>query len=381
MSDPELEPHSKPWHAVPCGLGWFGLACLLTLATPAPLPAAIGFWEEITETFAEQPGKIRETYRDIYDESGKLNWRSRIPIDDPYGYPRVEKLDCDDESSIFYTYRPNLIGQDVEAEWDYFNLIATDRPDFTDATYSVGRGVTVLETGYSYRTATDLQTGQREINRQLPELLLRYGITDELEIRARWDGYVMSDMTDGPNDFTGHVFGDTDLYFSVKYEILQQDDWRPMITAVTGLSVPTGSPELTANAVQPYLNLVGGWGLRRWVYLKVSANAEYRRTGALVLQGVAGQPIAPIIMGSRDSQAIFSSSVSLQFQVSKRWGGYTEWFGFTQLASADNRGSNYFNYGACYYVTPNIQLDLYRGVRLSQRIDESFIGAGFSTRW
>ena len=56
-----------------------------------------------------------------------------IVIADPLEYPRVPALDCNDPGSLFYTYRPSLFGIDVPDEWDFYNLINTDRPDFTDA--------------------------------------------------------------------------------------------------------------------------------------------------------------------------------------------------------------------------------------------------------
>ncbi len=78
-----------------------------------------------------------------------------IVTSNPMEYPRIPALDCDDPSSVFYTYRANLFGIDVPDEWDFYNLISTDRPDFTDATFSVGTGVTIIETGYTYRRAFD----------------------------------------------------------------------------------------------------------------------------------------------------------------------------------------------------------------------------------
>lgn len=363
-----------------------GLASLFALVISAAAIAQefqpLQGWGDAVGTFAEQPEKMVETWQELrHNPNGPLHWKSRIPVDDPSEYPRIFAWDWHDEDHLFGTFRANLIGQDVEPEWDYFNLIATDRPDFTDATYTVGRGVTVLESGYSERHAQDRSSQLRETTRTLPELLIRYGVTDEFEVRIRWDGYIPSDLEDRPNGFVGHVFGDSDLTLSVKYEILHQEQWRPMITAVTGFTVPTGSPVFTADTVQPYLNLVAGWGLRRWIYLKVGGSVEARRSGLLALQGIAGQPIAPIAVAGHDNQTVFSTSVSLQFQVSKRIGGYTEFFGFSQVDANDNRGSTYFDTGVCYYLTPNVQLDAYWGIRLSQRIDEDFLGAGFSTRW
>lgn len=378
----------------PITAGWLTLICLLAatrpciaeeLATP-PAPRLVDrwmqTWDDLFEDIAEQPQESWDTLHELrHNPNGPLHYKSRIPVDDPSEYPRIHRLDWDDPDSLFNTFRPNLIGQEVDTDWDYFNLVATDRPDFTDATYTVGRGVTVMESGYSFRRATDRAERLQETTRTLPELLFRYGVTNELELRLRWDGYVMADVNDRRQGMTGEVFGSSDLTIGAKYEILQQHHARPMLTAVGGLTVPSGASDVSALAVQPYLNLVAGWGLRRWIYLKMGVSAEWQRNGTLSLQASGAQPFAPVRLADRDSLFVSSTSVSLQFQVSKRVGGYTEYFGFTPLGGGDNRGSGYFNTGLCFYPTPNVQFDCLYGVRLSQRVNENFTGAGFSTRW
>lgn len=342
-----------------------------------------GVWEETWDGLAKQREFWGDAVRGRGSNFSPENFGKRnIPIDDPSEYPRPLAWDYNEDDSLFYTFRPNLIGQEVDDEWDYFNLVATDRPDYTDATYTVGQGVTVFESGYTYRRAVDPASGLRETTRTLPELLYRYGLTDELELRFRWDGYALTDVQDRPRAMSGQIFGQADLTLSGKYEIWQQSELRPMLTIVSGFTVPTGSPEITANAVQPYANLVAGWGLRRWIYLKIGASAEWQRSGSLVLQVAGGgQPIGPLSVSDRDNRMVCSTSVSLQFQVSKRFGGYTEVFSFGQLGSADNRGSTYFDTGICYYATPNIQFDGFYGTRISDAVDELFTGGGISFRY
>src|SRR2546421_6993318 len=79
-----------------------------------------------------QPPPLSDEVRYLPEGNG---W---IVISDPWQYSRIPCLDCDDPSSVFYTYRANLFGIEVPDEWDFYNLISTDRPDFPDATFSVG---------------------------------------------------------------------------------------------------------------------------------------------------------------------------------------------------------------------------------------------------
>jgi hypothetical protein len=183
----------------------------------------------------------------------------RIPIAKIEEYPRIPALDCD--RGLFDTWRPNLFGKDVPEEWDFQNLINTDRPDFTDATFSVGKDVAVLETGYTFRKTNS--GGLNLERRQLPESLLRIGVTDELELRIKWIGYVMTTASDQSSALTQRSAGTDDLQLGFKYELAQQNGWRPMLTFVGGAVVPSGTNGVSANQVQPFANLVYGWGRLR----------------------------------------------------------------------------------------------------------------------
>jgi hypothetical protein len=67
---------------------------------------------------------------------------------------------------------------DCWCQWHSNEPIETDRHDFTQSTRTVGRGVSQLEFGYlySYRDKED----EIEHTHVTPELVLRYGLTDEL---------------------------------------------------------------------------------------------------------------------------------------------------------------------------------------------------------
>ena len=72
--------------------------------------------------------------------------------------------------------------------------------------------------------------------------------------------------------------------------------------------------------------------------------------------------------------------MSLLFQVSQRVGGFIEYFNLSLTGGEDNRPSNYLDTGLFIYATTNVQFDVRYGVRLSDRVDEFFTGAGLSVR-
>jgi hypothetical protein len=304
-----------------------------------------------------------------------------IVVTDPMQYPRIPAVDCSIPGSIFYTYRANLFGIDVPDEWDFYNLISTDRPDFTDATFSVGTGVTIIETGYTFRKAFDHASDTEQSRRSLPEALVRYGLTDEFELRFKWNGYVMSDLRNLTTGARTQLFGTDDLITSIKYEVWQQNGALPMLTFLTGSTLPSGTNGISSNQMQPFVNFVAGWGLRRWLYLKMSTGIDWQKTSVSTLIGGGSEPFGPIVVFLRDNINVYHFSSSLLYQALPRVGGFVELFGFAQTGGKDNRPAIYFDTGLFLYATTSVQFDVRYGVRMSDRVDELFAGAGFSVRY
>ncbi len=304
-----------------------------------------------------------------------------IVISDPWQYPRIPALDCDIPGSIFYTWRANLFDIDVPDEWDFYNLISTDRPDFTDATFSAGKGVTIIETGYTFRKAIDHELNTEQSRRSIPEALVRYGLTDEFELRFKWNGYIMSDLRDFNTGARTQLFGGDDLITAIKYEVWQQNGALPMLTFLTGSTLPSGTNGISSNQMQPFINFVAGWGLRRWLYLKLSTGIDWQKTSVSTLIGGGSEPFGPIVVFLRDNINVYHFSSSLLYQALPRVGGFAEFFGFAQTGGQDNRAAIYFDTGLYLYATTSMQFDVRYGVRLSDRVDELFAGAGFSTRY
>ena len=329
-------------------------------------------------TAAHQP--IAAQYGSSSGYPRRMPWgNGHIIIADPADFPHIRAFDNFQSGSVKYNMRPNLFGVAVTDEWDFYNLINTDRPDFTDATYSVGRGVTIIESGYTFRrsNAPELHVDRR----QLPETLIRVGVTDEFEFRVKWNGYVMTDITDTTNGLKTSSFGGDDMSLGFKYEVLQQDDWQPMVTFVGGAYIPAGTGGVSANHVQPFGNVVMGWGFRRWLYLKASTGVDFVKSNDVthVISGSLQE--GPVSQQGSDTSSQWHQSVSMLFQATKRVGGFVEWFSFFSNNADDNRAQHFVDTGLFIYVTPNVQLDIRIGERVSSRVDGLFSGMGFSVRF
>jgi hypothetical protein len=300
-----------------------------------------------------------------------------IAVGNPADAPILPIFESDDPDSLFCRKRPNLLNRPIADEWDFSNLIGTDRPDFTDSPFSVGKGVTVWESGYTFRQIHDAET---HLNRRtVPEMLLRYGLTDEFELRIRWNGYVILDEHHLPTGMSNTLFGGDDPILFFKWELLQQDVWRPMVTVLSGTSIPAGTRGVSANQLQPHINVVVGWGIRRWLYFKASTGVDWIKSTTPSLENPTSA--SPFFRMVRDNTNVYHNSASLLFQASQHVGGFVEWFSFASTGAQDNRAVHYFDTGLYFYVTPNVQLDVRIGKRLSTEVNEVITGTGFSVRY
>jgi len=196
----------------------------------------------------------------------------------------------------------------------------------------------------------------------------------------KWNGYLMTDIKDQATGARDTSFGGEDLDLGFKWELLQQKSWRPMVTVVSGILVPTGTRGVSANRVQPHFNLLAGWGIRRWLYVKWQTGCDFlntNNTSAVMTMS----SVVPTFVTTRSPQNSWHESISILTQWTKRVGAFHEWFMISNTGSGDTRAQHFFDMGAYIYATPNVQFDIRIGKRASDRVNETFEGAGLSLRW
>ena len=142
--------------------------------------------------------------------------------------------------------------------------------------------------------------------------------------------------------------------------------------------MPTGTDGFSGNAVQPHFNFVQGWGIRRYLYLKHQFGLDHLTQPSFSIDQPGGG-MGPSLVGSRSTVNSYHSSVSCLFQVTKRIGGFAEWF---VLYGANQKSENFADTGVFFYFTPSIQFDAVFGTSLAASDTETlFTKVGFSTRW
>lgn len=239
--------------------------------------------------------------------------------------------------------------------------IATDRPDFTEASSTVGRGIIQLEAGYTF--FSDNSPNQRFTSHSYPEALFRIGIVEWLELRVVQN--FLNDRTT-LNGMTVTSDGADDLSLGVKIALVEQAGNLPEMALILQTTVPTGSDELSANEMLPGTNLLYAWELLDG-NMEVGGSTQVNR--AVDDNGVFYYEFA--------QSAVIGQSLTEKLSI------YTEYFGFfpTGAQAPGTVATHFVNGGFRYLVTNDFQLDIRFGVGLNKAAEDYFGGVGFSVRF
>jgi hypothetical protein len=251
-------------------------------------------------------------------------------------------------------------GEGGEGGPDLSEPLVTDRPDFTEASSTVGLGVMQLEAGYTY-VYDDDDSGSFRAH-SFPESLLRVGmLADWLEFRMAWN-YVEETTT----EFGGQrqlQTGSEDLYLGFKIGLTGQEGILPEMALMPQMTVPTGSSDFNAGEVLPGLNWLYGWDVNDWIATGGSTQANR------ALDDDTDEPYLEI-----------AQSWTVGYSLADWLGMYTEWFALIPDGADVNPTEHYANGGFTFLVTNNVQFDVRAGVGLNEDADDFFTGAGFAIR-
>lgn len=237
--------------------------------------------------------------------------------------------------------------------------IATDRPDFVEASVAVGRGRVQLESGYTY--IQDRADGKKVVRHSYPEALLRIGMfADWFELRI---GQNLGGEFDSA--VHGSVHGGEDLYLGMRFDLTEQKGVLPEMSLIFQTLVPTGHSAFTAKQMLPGFNLLYGWDIveDKWT---LGASTQLNRR----------------VDDSSHFYAEFAQAFTLGHKWTPRLGQYTEWFTLVPCgAITEARTEHYLDGGFTYLITDNFQVDIRAGMGLNRAANDFFAGSGFGVRY
>lgn len=251
------------------------------------------------------------------------------------------------------------IDDDAEGGPNLEEPLATDRPDFTEASVTVGRGVAQIETGYTY--FYDSEDGVSERTQSFGEPLLRYGIfADWLELRVALFPVQQRIRSNGESNTTA---GTEDLYLGMKFALTPQEKWLPEMAIVPQMTVPTGSNNFTSDETLPGVNWLYGWDIND----KLSTGGSTQVNRSIDETGI--------------DYAEWAQSWTVGYSLAENVGAYAEWFAIIPNDADTALTEHYFDCGLTYLVNNDVQLDVRAGWGLNDAAQDFFVGTGLSIRF
>lgn len=220
------------------------------------------------------------------------------------------------------------------------------------------RGRTQLEGGYSYlRGSTD---GVDWTQHAVPDMLLRYGLTDRMELRLGWPGYVSSD-TDDPaigNGFTGTL----DPNFGLLYDLWGQDGWLPQTAVLGTIPIPLEGNPFALNSLQPLTELMYSW-------------QTSDRTAVTGRSGFA------IFDAAGDNYIQFQQSLSFDVILKERLGTFVSWDMLVDHGSWDDANQHMAGGGLSFLLTERLAISWRSAIGLNSAAPDFLNDIRFAYRF
>ncbi len=223
--------------------------------------------------------------------------------------------------------------------------IITDRPDQTESSSTVGKGVLQIESGLFLGYEGEAGSSVQQI--LAPTTLFRYGLTPGIELR------VVNQFESIKTPDGNSANGMSDLEVGTKIQLLKSDGINTEIAFLTHVAFPTGTSDLTSDTVASIskLSIAHTIGPN----LGIGYNIGYNYFGT----------------GSGD----LTYSLALGVGVTEKVGMYVEPYG--DIVEFEE-GFHNVDAGITYLLNKNFQFDFSFGVGLNYTMN--YLALGFSWR-
>lgn len=295
------------------------------------------------------------TQAQLADTPSKLLSEVTSPVNDWVQAPAQNAFCLDDTPGTLMTwsYGSATGGPDLDEP------LVTDRPDFTEASSTVGNGVAQIEFGYTFTENRD--DGDSERSHSIGEPLLRAGIlANWLELRLAIFPVQSETTTGGVSNSTG---GTEDLYLGFKIGLTPQEGFLPEMSLIPQMTVPTGSNAFTNDEVLAGVNWIYAWELTETV--GIAGSTQFNRS----------------IDDTGEGYIEFAQSATCAISLTDTVGAYAEWYGLFPSGADAARVEHYFNGGFTYLFNNDVQWDVRAGTGLTSAADDFFVGTGLSIRF
>lgn len=234
--------------------------------------------------------------------------------------------------------------------------LSSDRPDFTESTDTIARGVMQLEGGFL--ATSDALAGGSSHGISLPLALLRIGLNRRLELRLGVDGFERQTSFAGGLRQRHSGFADTSV--GMKARLIREGSLRPAVSLVALLSLPVGSRYFSSGSFDPEFKLAWSKSFPRGFDAGGNFNFGWRTGG-------------PRWASER------AASLSVGHKIPAGLRAYTEVYRTSPVAG-DEAAHVVLDGGLTRLIGANAQIDAEVGHTLGARTPGWFLGVGFVVR-
>ena len=244
--------------------------------------------------------------------------------------------------------------------------IETERHDFTQSAVTVGKGIMQVEGGYTYFYKDFAE--EIESAHTTPELLLRVGLSEDIEFRLRWNyAWLFPEGEESES-------GSEDLRYSLKLQMTRQRPGSLLPTSSLELrgTAPTGGEAFSTGQADFGFDYIYQWQLSERVTF--AGSTGYLENGLGDFGLIPEEPM-------EENFNVLSQSAVVGLEVSESNTMYVEWFGLYSDGLEDEFVVSFFNIGIDHYITDDFVIDFRAGVGLSEDSDDFFTGVGGGYRF
>jgi hypothetical protein len=222
----------------------------------------------------------------------------------------------------------------------------------------LARGRTQLEGGYSYLRGS--AEGSDWTQHALPDMLLRFGLSDRLELRLGWPGYVSSDSDDPAigSGFTGTL----DPNVGVLYDLWGQRGWLPQTAVLAAVPVPLEGNPFALNSLQPLSELMYSWGTS-------DRTAITGRSGFAMFEAAG------------DNYTQFQQSLSFDVILTERLGAFVSWDMLANHGSWNGTSQHMAGGGLSFLLTERLAISWRSAVGLNSAAPDFLNDIRFAYRF
>ena len=239
--------------------------------------------------------------------------------------------------------------------------MTTDRPDRTESASTVGPGSVQIETGW---TSTVRRGGAtREVADELPQTLVRIGVSGVLELRVGYSGWERVVLETNSMRSSDWDSGGPELGF--KYAIQGESDRRPAVAVLAGVGFSSFEHAGALDGGEPVVLAAVARTLSRRFSLGGNLGLAWREADGAADSGPERESVYSVVLGT---------------DLGRGFGSFVELFGALAI-DGTRRERHSLDGGVTWAASPNLQFDLSAGLGLNGSAEEYFIAAGFSFRF